>query len=154
VDRRQLLRRIDRAWRDFQDSHAGLSNEQMLEPGVTVAWSVRDIIAHVTTWDEEALKHLPLVLKGGKPPRYSLTYGGIDAFNALMTEQKKDLSLPEVLRQMNDTHRRVLNLIESAPESQLKGETRFRHRLRLDTYGHYPKHAQAIRKWREKKAED
>jgi hypothetical protein len=97
VDRRQLLRRIDRAWRDFQDSHAGLSNEQMLEPGVTGAWSVRDIIAHVTTWDEEALKHLPLVLKGGKPPRYSLTYGGIDAFNALMTEQKKDLSLPEVL---------------------------------------------------------
>jgi hypothetical protein len=154
VDRRQLLRRIDRAWRDFQDSHAGLSNEQMLEPGVTGAWSVRDIIAHVTTWDEEALKHLPLVLKGGKLPRYSLTYGGIDAFNALVTEQKKDLSLPEVLRQMNDTHRRVLNLIESAPESQLKGETRFRHRLRLDTYGHYPKHAQAIRKWREKKAED
>ena len=154
MDRRQLLRRIDRAWRDFQDSHAGLSNEQMLEPGVTGAWSVRDIIAHVTSWDEEALKHLPLVLKGGKPPRYSLTYGGIDAFNALMTEQKKDLSLPEVLRQMNDTHRRVLNLIESAPESQLKGETRFRHRLRLDTYGHYPKHAQAIRKWREKKAED
>jgi len=126
----------------------------MLEPGVTGAWSVRDIIAHVTTWDEEALKHLPLVLKGGKPPRYSLTYGGIDAFNALMTEQKKDLSLPEVQRQMNDTHRRVLNLIESAPESQLKGETRFRHRLRLDTYGHYPKHTQAIRKWREKKAED
>jgi hypothetical protein len=154
MDRRQLLRRIDRAWRDFQDSHAGLSNEQMLEPAVTGAWSVRDLIAHVTTWDEEALKHLPLVLKGGKPPRYSLTYGGIDAFNALMTEQKKALSLPEVLRQMNDAHRRVLDLIESAPESQLKVETRFRHRLRLDTYGHYPKHAQAIRKWREKKAED
>ena len=113
MDRRQLLRRIDRAWRDFQDSHAGLSNEQMLEPGVTGAWSVRDIIAHVTTWDEEALKHLPLVLKGGKPPRYSLTYGGIDAFNALMTEQKKDLSLPEVQRQMNDTHRRVLKYLET-----------------------------------------
>src|SRR5438132_7225363 len=85
----------------------------MLEPGVTGAWSVRDIIAHVTTWDEEALKHLPLVLKGGKPPRYSLTYGGIDAFNALMTEQKKDLSLPEVQRQMNDTHRRVLKYLET-----------------------------------------
>ncbi|PYX66641.1 MAG: hypothetical protein DMG74_03525 [Acidobacteria bacterium] len=26
--------------------------------------------------------------------------------------------------------------------------------LRLDTYGLYPKHAQAIRKWRERKAED
>jgi len=37
VNRRQVLRRMDRAWRDFQDSHAGLSNEQMLEPGVTGA---------------------------------------------------------------------------------------------------------------------
>ena len=94
-------------------------------------------------WIDDSFEANRQSVKGRKPPRYSLTYGGIDAFNALMTEQKKDLSLPEVLRQMNDTHRRVLNLIESAPESQLKGETRFRHRLRLDTYGHYPKHAQA-----------
>jgi hypothetical protein len=27
-------------------------------------------------------------------------------------------------------------------------ETRFRRRLRLDTYGHYPTHARAIRAWR------
>jgi len=94
-------------------------------------------------WIDDSFEANRQSVKGRKPPRYSLTYGGIDAFNALMTDQKKDLSLPEVLRQMNDTHCRVLNLIESAPESQLKGETRFRHRLRLDTYGHYPKHAQA-----------
>ena len=42
----------------------------------------------------------------------------------------------------------VTNRIESVPEDQLGGESRFRHRLRLDTYGHYPKHANAIRKWR------
>ena len=79
---------------------------------MTGAWSVRDIIAHVTSWDEEALKHLPLVLKGGKP-RVLLDVCGIDEFNALMTEQKKDLSLPEVQRQMNDTHRRVLKYLET-----------------------------------------
>ena len=39
----------------------------MLEPGVTGAWSVKDILAHVTTWEGEALKHLPLVLRGEKP---------------------------------------------------------------------------------------
>jgi hypothetical protein len=37
----------------------------MMEPGVTGAWSVRDTLAHVTSWEEEALKHLPLILKGG-----------------------------------------------------------------------------------------
>lgn len=49
-----------------------------------------DIIAHVTWWEEEALTHLPLVLRGGRPPRYSVTYGGIDAFNATMTDERKD----------------------------------------------------------------
>jgi hypothetical protein len=120
----------------------------MMEPGVTDSWSVRDIIAHVTWWEEEALMHLPLILEGGKPPRYSVTYGGIDAFNALMTAKKKNLSLSEVLRQRDATHRRLIVLIQSVPDDQFIQETRFRRRLRLDTYGHYLKHAEGILSWR------
>jgi hypothetical protein len=146
----QLVKRLDKAWRDFEASYAGLSDPELLEPGVTGAWSVRDIIAHVTTWEEEALTHLPLVLRGRKPPRYSVTYGGIDAFNALTTEQKKSLSLAQVFRHQKDVHRRLIELIEGVPEDQLGGDTRFRHRLRLDTYGHYPQHASAIRQWRDR----
>jgi hypothetical protein len=147
--RQQLLKRLEAAWRAFTQSHAGLPEPDLLEPGVTGAWSVRDIIAHVTTWEEEALKHLPLILRGGRPPRYSVTYGGIDAFNARTTEQKKDFSLADVLRQGDAVHRRLIALTEGVPEDQLGGTTRFRRRLRLDTYGHYPLHARAIREWRE-----
>jgi len=152
VDRRQLLERLDKAWVAFKASYAGLSEAQLLEPGVTGTWSVRDIIAHVTTWDEESLTHLPSILEGEKPPRYSVTYGGIDAFNALMTKRKDGLSLSEVLRQLDDTHRRLVEVIERAPEEELMRETRFRRRLRMDTYGHYPNHAAAIRRWRERSA--
>ena len=148
MDRRQILKRLDEAWTAFQESYAGLSDSRLMERGVTGAWSVRDILAHITTWEEEALKHLPLILRGGKPPRYSVRYGGIDAFNALMTEQKKNLALAEVLRQLEETHRRLIGFIERTPEDQFLRETRFRKRLRLDTYSHYPKHAAAIRKWR------
>ena len=152
MDRREkLLKRLDKAWCVFKDSYAGLPDSKLLELGVTGAWSVRDIIAHVTTWEEEALKHLPLVLRGKRPPRYSVTYGGIDAFNAQTTEQKRNLSLREVFRRQEDVHHRLLDLIEGVPEDQLGGDTRFRHRLRLDTYGHYPKHANAIKEWRERR---
>jgi hypothetical protein len=150
VDRQQLLKRLDTAWAMFNESYAGLSDVQLMEPGVTGAWSVRDILAHVTTWEDEALKHLPLVLKGGTPPRYSVRYGGLDAFNARMTEQKRSLSLSEVREQLAATHGRLVELIQSAPEHQLIGDTRFRRRLRLDTYGHYPIHAEAIRQWRQR----
>jgi len=134
----------------FNDSYAGLSDVESMEAGVTGAWSVRDVLAHVATWEEEALKHLPLILKGGTPPRYSVRYGGLDAFNARTMEEKRSLSLSEVREQSAATHRRLVELIQSTPEHQLIGETRFRRRLRLDTYGHYPLHAAAIRRWRQR----
>ena len=152
MNRSQLLKRLEKAWQALEASYAGLSDQEMMEPGATDTWSVRDIIAHVTWWEEEALTHLPLILAGGKPPRYSVTYGGIDAFNALMTEKKRNLSLSEVLRQRDDTHRRLIDLIQSVPEDQFIRETRFRRRLRLDTYSHYLKHAEAIRSWRAQRA--
>jgi hypothetical protein len=152
MTRSQLLKRVDRAWQALLAAYAGLSEAEMLEPGVTGAWSVRDIVAHVTSWEEEALKHLPVILAGGRPPRYSVTYGGIDAFNELMTEQRKDLSLSEVLRQRDETHRRLVEFVGTVPEEHIVRETRFRRRLRLDTYGHYPKHAEAIRQWQGRRA--
>jgi hypothetical protein len=69
-----------------------------------------------------------------------------------MTTKKAGLSLSAVFRQQSETHRRVVDVIEHAPEFELTRETRFRRRLRLDTYNHYPKHAQAIRRWRETSA--
>jgi len=148
MDRPGLLKRLDTAWRTFQESYAGLSAAELMEPGVTGDWSVRDILAHVTTWEEEALKYLPLILKGGTPPRYRATYGGIDAFNALMTERKRSVPLAGVLRQVEEIHRRLIELVRRTPAGQFARDTRFRRRLRLDTYHHYPQHAEAIRRWR------
>jgi hypothetical protein len=150
MDRPQLLKRIERAWRDFHQSYAGLTEAELLAPNVTGAWSVRDIIAHVSTWEEEALTHLPSILEGHRPPRYSVTYGGIDAFNALMTTRKAGLSFTEVLRQQDEIHQRLIALLERVPEQEIASDTRFRRRLRADTYGHYPKHTAAIRRWRER----
>ncbi len=152
MERQKLLRRLDEAWEDLKASYAGLSTEELLEPGVAGDWSVKDLIAHVTWWEEEALTHLPVILAGRRPPRYSTTYGGIDAFNAKRMDQRRSLSISEVLRQRDDVHRRLTGLVESAPAEQLAGETRFRRRLRLDTYAHYREHADAIREWRKHRA--
>ena len=56
MDRRRLLKCLDNAWEAFNESYAGLSDAQLMTPGVTGAWSVRDILAHLTTWEKEALK--------------------------------------------------------------------------------------------------
>jgi uncharacterized protein (TIGR03083 family) len=143
----RLLNRLDAAWAALSDSYAGLSDAQLAQPGVVEDWSVKDILAHVTTWEQEALEQLPVVIAGGTPPRYA-AQGGIDAFNARATEDGRRRSLAEVLRRRDQTHARLVELIRSQPAGTFGGRTRARRRLRLDTYGHYPEHTAAIRAWR------
>jgi hypothetical protein len=150
VNRQQVLKRLDQAWAALKESYAGLSESQMTEPGVMGPWSVKDILGHVTTWEEEALKYLPLLVEGRTPPRYSTQFGGIDAFNAQMSEQKRGLSLALILAQLDEVHGRLIAYLQTVPQEQLAGDTRFRRRLRLDTYGHYRIHADAIREWRQR----
>src|SRR5260370_20474087 len=75
ADKQRLLGRLDKAWAALKESYAGLSEARLTEPGVPGDWSVKDVLAHVTTWEAEALRHLPLILAGGRPPRY-VRYGG------------------------------------------------------------------------------
>ncbi len=143
----RLLKRLDAAWQAFNDSYAGLPDSRLTEPDVTGDWSIKDLLAHVTIWELEAMKYVPLIIEGGRPPRYA-THGGIDAFNARTMAQKQNLSLPTIRKQLDETHNRLIDFIKSLPEDQLTQESRVRRRLRLDTYGHYREHTEAIRQWR------
>lgn len=152
MKKHQLFQKLEQAWTALKESYVGLSEAQLTEPGVMGEWSVKDILAHVTTWEQEALKYLPLILSGGRALRY-IQFGGIDAFNAQMAAQKRGMALSEVLRQLEETHRQLLDYLQSVPEEHFTRETPFRHRLRLDTYSHYPLHAGAIQEWRERSGE-
>ena len=147
----RLLNRIDKAWEAFLDSMEGLSEEEMLKPGVSGDWSVRDIIAHVTSWEEEALKALPLILAEKRLPRYSDLYGGINAFNDLMTEKNRLLPLEEVIRKRDETHQRLRDYVGKTETDKGSIQTRFRRRLGFDSHRHYHEHTEAILAWRGKK---
>jgi hypothetical protein len=152
MDGSRLLRRLDEAWDSLLESYSGLPHARMTEPGTIGAWSLKDTIAHVTSWEEESLTHLPLIIAGERTPRYSVVYGGIDAFNARVIARTRGLPLAEVLRQRDETHRRLLAFVRGIPGELLLRESRVRRRLRLDTYGHYARHAAAIVRWRRRQA--
>ena len=148
MDKQMLLSKIQRAWESLGDAYAGLSPVELETPSAVGAWSVKDILAHVTTWEEEALKNLPLILEGKRTGRYKDLYGGIDAFNDQMVERKRALPLAEVLQQLETTHHRLMEYIAAAPDTEFLTETRFRRRIRWDSYSHYPHHEKTIRDWR------
>ena len=144
----KLLDKIEATWIAFLASFEGLTPAQMEQPGAAGDWSVKDILAHVTTWEAESLTHLPVIAAGEKTPSYRRVYGGIDAFNAQMVAAKRALPLDEVLRQLETTHRQLVDYVATAPDGQFGSKTRCRTRLGWDSHKHYPHHEQAIREWR------
>lgn len=146
------LNEIATAWEDFHASCAGLDDEQLLKPGVAGDWSVRDILAHVAVWDDEALRALPEIAAG----RREEAYGGpedVDAFNARKTEELRGMPLDEVRDLMDNSHRQLLDYLQGlAPVGiAAENEATFRERLAGDTWMHYPEHAASIRSFREAK---
>ena len=149
MDKAELLEALEDGRQEMVEMLEDLADEVMVKPGVSGSWSIKDILAHVSTWEAESLEHLPGYLEGRRPARYSVLYGGIDAFNALMTEQKRSLTLSEVQDLLASTHHRLIEYLQGLPAELFTVESRFRRRLRLDTYSHYPIHTRAICAWRE-----
>jgi hypothetical protein len=58
------------------------------------------------------------------------------------------MDLPEVLHRRDEVHQHLLDYLEDIPEEQFTRETRFRRRLKWDSFGHYPLHTGDILKWR------
>ena len=80
MDKQQLLKQLEKAWTAIKESYAGLSDAQLTEPGVMGNWSVKDILAHVTTWEEEALKYLPLIITRSSSTLYQINSCRFDNF--------------------------------------------------------------------------
>jgi hypothetical protein len=122
------------------------------QPGAAGKWSVRDILAHISTWDAEALKALPVILAEKKTPLYSALYGGVDQFNRQEHERKSRLSLAEVKQELADVHRQLVTYLQTAPEKAFTPGTRFQRRLRSDSYAHYLEHARSIAEWKARRS--
>ena len=127
--RDKLMEQIDRTWGELLGSIEGMPDDEMLEPGVVERWSVKDVLAHVTTWEEEALKHLPGIARGEPQQRYKDVYGGLNAFNALKFAENQNRSLGEVRERLHTTHQRLIEYLETAPDELLHSRERFRTRL-------------------------
>jgi hypothetical protein len=143
LKKERTLERLEREWQALINTWKGLPEDVLLQPGAVGYWSVRDVMSHIATWNEEALKALPLILEGRPLPRYM----GIDAFNAREQARKQYLSLEQVKKELPVTYHKLTDYLQNLPETAF-GSPRFSKRLRLDTIGHYREHTAQIAAWR------
>jgi hypothetical protein len=135
----------EEAARVLQDGHetvVGLmrrvSDEELIRPATIGGgdWSAKDLLGHLTTWEEAALEALTQWRAGETPSIETEVFAssqGVDAFNARTVEAKARLSLGQIRRAADEAHRTLLAEIESMGDEEWSSRARYptEHRRRL-----------------------
>ena len=130
----------------------GLSEEEMARPGAVGRWSVRDVLAHLLAWEEEAVTRLDL-LAAERPQDFAriVDEEELEAWNARAHQRYAGLALAEVMRRLRDVQGRILAALDSLSEERLgtdAGPVPVRNWLPECTYAHEEEHCADILAWR------
>ena len=106
---------------------------------------MRDLIGHVTTWEQEAIQALRRYLSDGDLKDLA-TWTNVDGFNASESDRKRALSLAQLRREFEESHSDLIALLSAFPEDKLASKEA-EGRIRIDTYEHYAEHTGHIRDW-------
>ena len=138
--KRELLDAEDTGWNQFMQLMESLNDEQMEEPGYIVeGWSAKDLLAHVGSWQAEAVQVLEQIRWG----TYTPLKLDVDALNATFYQVNKDLPLSVVRAESWSARTRMLEEWNELPEVTSTAEEWFVE----SGSAHYAEHVDRLREW-------
>ncbi len=145
--------RIERGY--LEETLARLTHAQMLLPGVDGEWSVKDALAHISTWERWMIRWTNSLLRGEKPD--TPDPWDVDRMNAEAFQRVKGLALADVFEESRLSYWDSIALAESLNEEQLQTnhlETwpmgKLWTGIAANTNWHYKQHRTDIQKWLQK----
>lgn len=156
----ELLDRIRQARSALKQTFSHLSEAQMVAPGADGGWSVKDHLAHLTTWERGIVALLRRQSRWEAMGVDAETVRRVDedALNAILDQQNKDRTLADVLAGFEQVHRDMIDVLQSLSFQDLMKPYAYFEPGRTDeesppvlgwiignTYDHYDEHASWIR---------
>lgn len=88
--------------------------------GACGTWSVKDILAHLASYERVLVDVLAAFTSGGPTPALDsfIELGG--EFNDIEVNRRKEKTIQDVLAEFNDTHNQVMSLIVALPPETLR----------------------------------
>jgi len=131
-----------------------IPHSKMILSGAAGEWSIKDIIAHITSYDRWL--GLTLALRCQKPPDMWIEELPLDEFNRRLYVENKDLPLNQVLQESKEVWNEILEETRAKSEDYLFSEQsvqgvlyKFKpcNILKSESYGHYLDHVPALLTW-------
>jgi hypothetical protein len=144
LDKDALLAHFQASRESLLGAIGGLTESEMVARSLD-GWSVKDHLAHIALWDDVRASEV-LRVSAGFESAWKMTAGEDEAFNAIGYQLRQDLSLRQVLWELETSRQRLLAAIRAAAprafDQSLYGES--------PIYStHENQHAGWIRAWRD-----
>jgi uncharacterized damage-inducible protein DinB len=133
----------------------GLTEEEMLEPGVCGEWSVRDILAHVAAWDRETTAMFQAMLEGERHYFLDLDEDGLEQFNQDRHASSRDLPVSDAIAELVAARAALIDLLKATNNVKLFAPAPGDEHADLSIaaclsaqINHDEEHAEMIEEWR------
>jgi hypothetical protein len=156
IDKASVLREMSTSYAALEAILTSLDKVQYFTEGVIQGWSIKDILAHISSWHHRLLKYLEAAVQDEEPPISGPdNLEGMDALNDQFYQENKSLPLDDVLSDFRNTYQQILSIVQTMPEEALLNPQRFSwsqgeplwKSIAGDTYEHYQEHSEQIQEW-------
>jgi uncharacterized protein (TIGR03083 family) len=157
----RLLAELRAARSEWDALMAAVPEERMTEPGAAGDWSVKDVIAHLTSYDRWFVRASEAHFRSELPPLDGTEGMSFEERNQFLYRQAQQRPLAEVLAESHEVFQRLLEVVEAHTEEFLTQPQQFEgvpepilvwKILQGDGYAHYRDHMPSIRAWLEQSA--
>lgn len=158
ITKAKLLDELGAARAEWDTLLAEVGEERMTEPGAAGDWSVKDMIAHLTSYSQRFISASEAHFRGELPPLDGTEGMDFETLNQHYYGLNKDRPLAEVLAESEQVFKRLLEVTElhseefliqpqEFPGAPVPGPLFIWKILEGDVYGHYREHIEMIREW-------
>ena len=160
--KQEILDLIDTERNNLNKAISGLSEAQMLAPGLDGERTVKDVLAHIAAWELLMVQWLKESYAGLTPqrPAPGEPWDDLDQLNENMYLEYKDRPLAEILAMSEAASTQADQAVHAMTEKDLFDGSRFAwrngdpmwHMVAANTWWHYKEHREQIEAWRESSA--
>ena len=158
MNKAELIDALEGERQRFEAVLDELSDEAFEQPGVVDAWSIKDLLAHITMWEAELVKLIWQAQQGRRPTTVHFQAMPVDERNEKWQQQNKSRPLEAVLIDFHGVRRQTIRRVKELTEKDLTDPQRFPwlsnqplwQWIATDSFEHEAEHREQIQKWLEK----
>ena len=132
---------------DFKETVRGIPEDRLTVP-MHGEWSAKDLIAHISSWNELTALDMRRLARGHVPCIAAFREADVDEWNAFLVRPRKLFPAAQVLSELEGCYDALAEALATVPQAMFEPGSVVRNILAIAVH-HYGDHGGHIREWRE-----